>query len=110
MTKAKAPVNPFYVLIVVFGVVFVITACAYGTMAYRAFAPGVDAQARSQGLMGFLDRYGVQSLSIELAVLGVSSLGAMWLDQIRSRRDSAATGRQAEAPTEADSGAQNQLE
>ena len=48
MAKAKAPVNPFYVLVVVFGVVFVITSCAYGTMAYRAIAPAVDAQARSQ--------------------------------------------------------------
>jgi hypothetical protein len=101
VAKAKAPVNPFYVLVVVFGVVFVITACAYGTMAYRAIAPAVDAQARDQGLMGFLDRYGVQLLGIELAVLGAASLGAMWLDQVRSRRDAATMGRQA-AATEAD--------
>ena len=101
MAKAKAPVNPFYVLVVVFGVVFVITACAYGTMAYRAIAPAVDAQARGQGLMGFLDRYGMQLLGIELAVLGAASLGAMWLDQVRSRRDATTTGRRA-AGTEAD--------
>ena len=101
MAKAKAPVNPFYVLVVVFGVVFVITACAYGTMAYRAIAPAVDAQARGQGLMGFLDRFGVQLLSIELAVLGAASLGAMWLDQVRSRRETVTAGRQA-AGTEAD--------
>mgnify|MGYP001302911190 CR=1 FL=1 len=101
MAKAKAPVNPFYVLVVVFGVVFVITACAYGTMAYRAIAPAIDAQARGQGLMGFLDRYGVQLLSIELAVLGAASLGAMWLDQVRSRREAATTGRRG-ATTEAD--------
>ena len=101
MAKAQAPVNPFYVLVAVFGVVFVITACAYGTMAYRAIAPAVDAQARGQGLMGFLDRYGMQLLGIELAVLGAASLGAMWLDQVRSRREAATTGRQA-AATEAD--------
>ena len=101
MAKAKAPVNPFYVLVVVFGVVFVITACAYGTMAYRAIALAVDAQARSQGLMGFLDRFGVQLLTIELIVLGAASLGAMWLDQVRSRREAAIAGRQA-AGTDAD--------
>ena len=101
MAKAKAPVNPFYVLVVVFGVVFVITACAYGTMAYRAIAPAVDAQARNEGLMGFLDRFGVQLLGVELAVLGAASLGAMWLDQVRSRREAATAGRQA-AGTEAD--------
>jgi hypothetical protein len=107
VAKAKAPVNPFYVLVVVFGVVFVITACAYGTMAYRAIAPAVDAQSRSQGLMGFLDRFGVQSLSIELVVLGVASFLAMWLDQIRSRREAANSGRSTAitgATTEADPG------
>jgi hypothetical protein len=102
VAKAKAPVNPFYVLVVVFGVVFVITACAYGTMAYRAIAPAVDAQARERGLMGFLDRYGMQLLGIELAVLGAASLGAMWLDQVRWRRDAATKGQPA-AATEADS-------
>jgi hypothetical protein len=102
VAKVKSSVNPFYVLVVVAGVVFVVTACAYGTMAYRAIAPAVGVEARQAGLMGFLDRYGVQSLSVELAVLGVASLAAMWLDQIRSRRDSAARGRQAATKTEAD--------
>ena len=110
MAKGKSPVNPFYVLVAVVGVVFVVTACAYGTMAYRAIAPAVAAQARNQGLMGFLDRYGVQSLSVELVVLGVVSLGAMWLDQVRSRRDSASARRQTAAPTDADSISRNQVE
>ena len=68
------------------------------------------AQTRNQGLMGILDRYGVQSLSGELVVLGVVSLGAMWLDQVRSRRDSASAGRQTAAPTDADPISRNQLE
>jgi hypothetical protein len=92
VAKAKAPVNPFYVLVVVFGVVFVITACAYGTMAYRAFAPAINAQARERGLMGFLDRYGVRLLSVELVVLAAASFLAMWLDQVRFRREAASAG------------------
>ena len=110
MAKDKSPVNPFYVLVAVVGVVFVVTACAYGTMAYRAIAPAVAAQSRNQGLMGFLDRYGVQSLSVELVVLGVASLGAMWLDQVRSRRGSASAGRRTATPTDADPITRNQLE
>ena len=105
MAKAKTPVNPFYVLVVIFGVAFVITACAYGTMAYRAIAPAVDAQARDQGLMGFLDRYGMHLLGVELAVLGVASFLAMWLDQFRSRREGANSVRlpsEIGAATEAD--------
>ncbi len=110
MAKAKSPVNPFYVLVAVVGVVFVVTACAYGTMAYRAIAPAVSAQSRNQGLMGFLNQYGVQSLSVELVVLGVASLGAMWLDQVRSRRESASAGRRTAPPIDAVSNAPNQLE
>jgi hypothetical protein len=110
VAKGKSPVNPFYVLVAVVGVVFVITACAYGTMAYRAIAPAVAAQSRNQGLMGFLDHYGVRSLSVELVVLGVVSLGAMWLDQVRSRRDAASAGRPTATPNDADSNARNQLE
>jgi hypothetical protein len=110
VAKAKSPVNPFYVLVAVVGVVFVVTACAYGTMAYRAIAPAVAVQSRNQGLMGFLDRYGVQSLSLELVALGVVSLGAMWLDQVRTRRDAVSDGRQPAAPTGADSDARNRLE
>ena len=87
MAKLKAPVNPFYVLVVLLGVLFAITACAYGTMAYRAIAPAVEPSARSSGLMGLLDRYGVQALAVELTALGAATGGAMMLDRYRSRKD-----------------------
>ena len=41
MAKAREPVNPFYVLLVLLGIVFLVTACAYGVMAYRALSPEV---------------------------------------------------------------------
>jgi hypothetical protein len=84
VAKAKEPLNPFYVLVVLIGVVFVITTCAYGTMAYRAVAQADE----GPGLMSLLDRYGVQTMAIELLLLGGATFGAMWLDGYRTRRRS----------------------
>lgn len=82
MAKPKEPINPFYVLVVLVGVVFVVTTFAYGTMAYRAVAQTEE----SPGLMSMLDEHGVSILSGELAVLGLVTFGAMWLDGVRTRR------------------------
>jgi hypothetical protein len=82
VAKPKDPINPFYVLVVLVGVVFVVTTFAYGTMAYRAVAQ----KDESPGLMSMLDEHGVSILSGELAVLGLVTFGAMWLDGVRSRR------------------------
>jgi len=82
VAKPKEPINPFYVLVVLVGVVFVVTTFAYGTMAYRAVAQ----KDESPGLMSMLDEHGVSILSGELAVLGLVTFGAMWLDGVRTRR------------------------
>ncbi len=36
MAKKKSGINPFYVLLAPLGIVFTITACAYGVMAFKA--------------------------------------------------------------------------
>ncbi len=82
MGKTKEPINPFYLLVVALGVVFVVTTFAYGTMAYRAVAQ----TGEEHGLMRWLDQYGVEILGVELGLLAGSSFGAMWLDGVRSRR------------------------
>ena len=68
--------------VLVAGVAFAITTFAYGTMAYRAVAHTEE----GPGLMELLDRYGVTIMSVELALLGVATFGAMWLDGVRSRQ------------------------
>jgi len=96
VAKAKEPVNPFYVLLVILGVVFLITACAYGMMAYRAIAPrGGD--SGSHELTAFLDHYGMQLLGFELALLAGATFGAMWLDQFRARQAASPAEDDAEA-------------
>jgi hypothetical protein len=90
VANRKAPTNPFYVLLVVFGVVFFVTACAYGLMAFRATAVGAPPAGESgQALMAFLDRFGMLLLAAEVALLAVASLAAMGTDSYwthRSRR------------------------
>lgn len=99
MAKAKEPINPFYLLLVAVGVVFLITAFAYGTMAWRATQPvrqtagamGVQADQKHP-LMAFLDRHGIEALSWELAVLGGATVAAIGLDQRRQRLAEGARG------------------
>lgn len=86
MAKAKEPFNPFYLLVLLVGVGFAITAFAYGTMAYRATAPAAAAVDAEPGLMSLVDRYGVQTMGVELVLLGAATAGAMWLDRFRLRR------------------------
>jgi hypothetical protein len=115
--KIKEPVNPFYVLLVIVGVVFVITSCGYGLMAWRAMRPEVSRAAtdhregetagvagrEGHPLMRFLDRHGVEVLSGELIVLGAATFGAMWLDGLRTRRAAASQTQDDERPNVAGS-------
>jgi hypothetical protein len=94
VVKASSPINPFYVLVVLFGIIFLITVCAYGTMAYRAISPNIDPAARKAGLMGFMDQYGVAALAVELTALGIATTGAMMLDRYRARHDAGISSRQ----------------
>ncbi len=87
MAKSKEPINPFYLLVLVVGVAFLITACGYGAMSYRAIAPRAGQAAVPHPLMTFLDRHGMQFMAVELVALGAATFGAMWLDRFRSLRD-----------------------
>ncbi len=69
MAKAREPVNPFYVLLVLLGIVFLVTACAYSVMAYRALSPALARQNDGHPLTEFLDKHGMVLLAIELVLL-----------------------------------------
>jgi hypothetical protein len=82
VAKTKEPINPFYALVVLLGVVLFVTTFAYGVMAYRANARVED----NPRFMQLLDENGELILGGELALLGVATFGAMWLDGVRTRR------------------------
>ena len=90
MAKTREAVNPFYILLVVVGVVFSITAFAYCVMAYRAIAPAAAGHAGGgagpHALTTFLDKHGITILTWELGLLAAFTFGAMWLDRFRSLR------------------------
>jgi hypothetical protein len=85
VAKPKEPFNPFYALVIVLGVAFCVTTFAFYTMAFRASAPAAAEVDQSPGLMSLVDRYGVQTMGVELGLLAVATFGAMWLDQLRTR-------------------------
>ena len=90
MTPRKKFVNPFYVLVVIVGVVFTVTACAYGVMTVRGLRPELSADGSGEGLMTFLDQHGFRLMLIELGVLAVCSVAAMVTDALWSPSNTAA--------------------
>jgi len=88
MTNSRQPTNPFYVLCVLAGIAFTVTACAYGVMMLRSNR-GLDLSSTAPAehpLMSFLDRYGMIILGGEVAVLAAVSLAAIMLDHYRGKR------------------------
>lgn len=82
MAKKQARTNPFYVLLVIFGVIFCITASAYGIMALKFFSPAGAQDNSDSGvkLMKFLNDWGMWLLIVELVLLGISTFAAMATD------------------------------
>lgn len=100
MPKRRKTFNPFYSLLVVLGVAFVVTACAYGLVLLRSTRPA-DAMrsGHSQNpLLQLMQRHGQTILFVELGVLLVATVGCITTDNYWERR-SAARHRQDECDT-----------
>jgi len=84
----KRAINPFYVLSVVAGVLFAITACAYSLMMLVAIRNGALPPAGESGheLMAYLNRHGVTLMAAEVAALAVLTVSAIGLDHVRLRQ------------------------
>ena len=97
----RKPFNPFYVLLVVAGTAFAVTACAYGVTAMRALRGDLVAAGAPQenSLTKFMSQHGNTMLVGELLVLTVATVAAISTDGYWSRR---ATGPD-RIPTEKDS-------
>ncbi|MEX2316038.1 MAG: hypothetical protein WD669_02730 [Pirellulales bacterium] len=90
MRRSRKFANPFYVLLVIAGVAFALTAFAYGMMAVRETAAvrgtGEAAASTEHPLIEWLRRYGDAALVIELSVLGICTIGAISTDTYWQRR------------------------
>lgn len=76
--------NPFYVVLVIAGIAFAITACAYGVMTFVELRDSASAEGSS--LVDFMESYGVVLMLGELAVLAVGTLGAIGTDRYWQQR------------------------
>lgn len=83
MPKPQTATNPFYALLVVVGVLFVITAFAYFTMTLRQSHAG---DSPPSGLVDFLARHGLWLLVGELVLLAIGTFGAIGTDDYWTRR------------------------
>jgi hypothetical protein len=84
MPRSNKFSNPFYGLLLLAGMLFVVTASAYGVMYVREIhgPPSVEAHP----LMVWLQQYGDAALLVELAALAVGTIGAISTDNYWQRR------------------------
>ena len=89
MSDRKPPLNPFYLLCVLLGIAFTVTAFAYGIVMLRMNNRMSSANDAGQvhPLLDLLDRRGMTILSVEVALLAVVSLAAIVLDHYRGKRE-----------------------
>jgi hypothetical protein len=93
--RSRKSSNPFYVLLVVAGLSFAITATAYGVMAFRQARPR-DAQPASatsaetatddHPLMLWMRHHGEAALITELGLLALCTFAAIGTDDYWQRR------------------------
>jgi hypothetical protein len=107
MIKLRGGGNPFYALLVIAGVAFGLTACAYGVMAFRQARP--DSQplaATDTSLLGVLDHHGGMILGGEIVLLALLTIAAMGTDNFWEKRaERKATQPQTGAPARSDAAA-----
>lgn len=90
MTGRKKIFNPFYVLLAPVGALFFVTALGYGVLAFEAVHPVglTDWSGRSDAahpLIAWLANSGEDALLVELALLGVLTVGSIAYESVRER-------------------------
>lgn len=92
MPKSKRQAtNPFYVVLMVVGVAFALTACAYGWSARLKLDP--ETFDRNAAFIALVDRYGMLSMIVELGLLTVLTFLAIGTDEFWERRAKRAGGK-----------------
>lgn len=89
--RSKKSANPFYVLLVIAGMSFAITATAYVVLAFRESRPVATADSagiaiQEHPLMVWMSRHGNATLLAELGFLAVFTFAAIGTDSYWQRR------------------------
>ena len=83
-TSSRPRRNPFYVLLVISGLAFTITACAYGVLTVkqlRRYETSDVVMRRDEEFISFMRQYGTTLLVGELIALGMLTCAAIGLDR-----------------------------
>ncbi len=96
MSRVKKPFNPFYLLLLLAGTAFALSACAYVVMMVLLMSAGRTGESptSSTGLIDFLAAHGEVLLLVELGVLAVTTFAAIGTDEFWARRAAARESRQ----------------
>ena len=87
VASRRRPINPFYILLVIVGIGFSVTACAYGVMTIKQMDPLAASHSESsRALLDFLDDHGMVLMIVELVVLGIATFAAIGTDDYWQRR------------------------
>jgi hypothetical protein len=92
MQRSNKFANPFYSLLLAAGIIFALTATAYGVMAFREARPpmvGAAASTAPHPLLEWMSANGEAALMTELAFLAVFTFGAIGTDDYWQRRTKA---------------------
>jgi hypothetical protein len=76
LSKIKEATNPFYAVLLVRGIVFVVSACLYGVMMVQTMHPTGPASP----VIAWMEAYGNWLLAGETVVLAVLTFGAIGTD------------------------------
>jgi hypothetical protein len=79
----KKPFNPFYAALVAVGIVFAVTACAYGVMTVRLLDPRA---ADDGGMIAWMNEHGLKLFVGELGLLAILTVAAISTDDYFVRR------------------------
>ncbi|MBC19705.1 MAG: hypothetical protein CMJ74_05535 [Planctomycetaceae bacterium] len=106
-TKNK---NPFYVLLILVGILFFVTATTYGVMAIRetnrpdfvrGSAIAEQPSVQQEGLLAFMEQHGDRLLIVEALLLGFLTVAAIGTDELVGRgAKKAATSKHSQKGTE----------
>ncbi|MEX0937089.1 MAG: hypothetical protein WDZ59_04455 [Pirellulales bacterium] len=105
MAKKTEKSNPFYVLLVVVGIAFVLTVFAYGLMTYQSMQPQLASVhgGSDHPLWQLMRERGNQMLVVELSLLAVLTVAAIGTDSLWSRGRAPRSDELGESPATAES-------
>ena len=90
VTPVRKSVNPFNVVLLAIGCLFVITVCGYSVLAVKGTQPyeAQETTAAGRWLLDVLDKHGFAALMTELVLLALTTFAAIRTDAYWTRRAS----------------------